>query len=181
MTAETWQLLSERRPHDVQEPRRRGQENKQDEQNSEQRRLGAVALHYIRRRIERVAVLVMPLTRKVDDEMNVRNMVMDRAAIGPFMRVVAVMKMIVKRKCRRYEHDQNQQVTDSASIDWDPLIEGIHVGGKPYSGDLKLARPRLQVNRQCPARAREAGIRDAQYAACSPVDIRRMAKARGRC
>lgn len=134
MTAETWQLLSERRPRDVQEPRRRGQENKQGEQDSEQRRLGAVALDHVRRRIERVAVLVMPLTREVDEEMNVRDMVMDRAVIGPCMRVVVVMKMIVKRKCRRYENDQNQQLTDSACIDRDPLVEGIHVGGKSSSG-----------------------------------------------
>ena len=103
MTGETRQRLRERQRRKVQEPRRRGQKNEQGGQDGERQQLRAVALDEVRRRIERVAVTMMPFAREVGAEMNMRDMLMDRALIDPCMRVVVVMKMVVKRQCRRYE------------------------------------------------------------------------------
>ena len=101
------------------------------------------------------------VVRKVDEEMDVRDMLMGRAAGSPCMRLVVVMKVVVERQCRRHEDEQNQQVADSACTDRDVLTDEIHVARRASFGDPKLARPLRRVNTRGPAGVREIGIREA--------------------
>lgn len=172
MTRETRQRLRERQWREVQESRRRGQENKQGGQDGEQRQLRTVTLDQIRRRIERVAITVMRVARKVDGEMNVSDVLMGRAVGSRCMRAVVVMKVVMERQCRRYQDEQNQYLTDSACTGRGMLMEEIHVARQALFGDPKLALPLRRVNTRGPTGGARNRHTRCVGSASIPTDIR---------